>query len=188
MAITISGSGITSANIADGTIVNADINSSAAIDGSKLTGAGKVLQVVQGTTAVAVSNATNTYVDSGLTATITPSSTSSKILVLVAHTNMSRIGTADPGNVSLQAILLRNATQISDILNDAMLFHYSEQSAGGTGYASQSGPSTQVLDSPASVASITYKTQFRNGKGSFDGVRLQTNNVPSYMTLMEIAG
>jgi hypothetical protein len=37
MAITISGSGITSANIADGTIVNADINSSAAIDGSKLT-------------------------------------------------------------------------------------------------------------------------------------------------------
>ena len=42
MAITISGSGITSANIADGTIVNADINSSAAIDGSKLTGVGTV--------------------------------------------------------------------------------------------------------------------------------------------------
>ena len=38
MAITISGSGITSANIADGTIVNADINSSAAIAASKLTG------------------------------------------------------------------------------------------------------------------------------------------------------
>ncbi len=59
MAITISGSGITSANIADGTIVNADINSSAAIDGSKLTGAGKVLQVttptiVQGATSYSV--------------------------------------------------------------------------------------------------------------------------------------
>jgi len=36
MAITISGSGITSANIADGTIVNADVNDVAA---SKLTGA-----------------------------------------------------------------------------------------------------------------------------------------------------
>ena len=35
MAITINGSGITSANIADGTITNADINSSAAIDNSK---------------------------------------------------------------------------------------------------------------------------------------------------------
>jgi len=40
MAITISGSGITSANIADGTIVNADVNASAAIDASKLTGVG----------------------------------------------------------------------------------------------------------------------------------------------------
>jgi hypothetical protein len=38
MAITISGSGITSANIADGTIVNADIKSDAAIAASKLTG------------------------------------------------------------------------------------------------------------------------------------------------------
>jgi hypothetical protein len=36
MAITISGSGITSANIADGTITNADINASAGIVGSKL--------------------------------------------------------------------------------------------------------------------------------------------------------
>ena len=56
MAITISGSGITSANIADGTIVNADVNDVAAskltgalpaIDGSSLTnlpGGGKVLQ------------------------------------------------------------------------------------------------------------------------------------------------
>ncbi len=40
MALVLNGSGITSANIVDGTIVNADINSSAAIDGSKLTGAG----------------------------------------------------------------------------------------------------------------------------------------------------
>jgi hypothetical protein len=38
MAITISGSGITSANIADGTITNGDIHPSAAIDGSKLAG------------------------------------------------------------------------------------------------------------------------------------------------------
>jgi hypothetical protein len=37
---------ITSAKIVDGTIVNADINASAAIAGTKLTGAGKVLQVV----------------------------------------------------------------------------------------------------------------------------------------------
>ena len=40
MAITINGSGITSSEIADGTIVNADINSSAAIASSKVSGAG----------------------------------------------------------------------------------------------------------------------------------------------------
>ena len=62
MAITISGSGITSANIADGTIVNADINSSAAIDGSKLTGAGKVLQVVSDTNDNAITTTSNTNV------------------------------------------------------------------------------------------------------------------------------
>ncbi len=38
MAITISGSGITSSEIADGTITNADINASAAIVESKLSG------------------------------------------------------------------------------------------------------------------------------------------------------
>jgi hypothetical protein len=40
---------ITSAKIVDGTIVNADINASAAIVTSKLSGAGKVLQVVTAT-------------------------------------------------------------------------------------------------------------------------------------------
>ena len=44
MAITISGNGITSANIADGTITTDDINASAAIDGSKISADfGKVL-------------------------------------------------------------------------------------------------------------------------------------------------
>jgi hypothetical protein len=40
---------ITSAKIVDGAIVNADINASAAIAGTKLTGAGKVLQVITAT-------------------------------------------------------------------------------------------------------------------------------------------
>ena len=49
-------------------------------------GAGNVLQVVNGTYSLFVSSATTTRVDTGLTATITPSSTSSKILVLVSQT------------------------------------------------------------------------------------------------------
>jgi hypothetical protein len=84
MAITISGSGITSANIADGTIVNGDIHSGAAIAGTKVEGSfGKVLQVVQ-------DNKTDTWTTTagpawssigGLQVDITPASSSSKMLV-----------------------------------------------------------------------------------------------------------
>jgi len=45
--------------------------------------AGNVLQVVYGTTATSVTHSTSTYIDTGLSASITPSSTSSKILVIV---------------------------------------------------------------------------------------------------------
>ena len=49
MALTLSGSGITSANIVDGTITNTDISASANIPASKLSGTGKVLQVTSPT-------------------------------------------------------------------------------------------------------------------------------------------
>ena len=48
-------------------------------------GGGKVLQVVAGTTSASASNSTTTYADTGLTATITPSAASSKVLVLVSQ-------------------------------------------------------------------------------------------------------
>jgi hypothetical protein len=72
MAITISGSGITSSEIADGTIVNADINASADI--------GKVLQsIFSYTDTELVQSATTSHIQLGLSATITPKSTTSLI-------------------------------------------------------------------------------------------------------------
>ena len=46
---------------------------------------GSVLQVVNGTYSTIVSSSNNTYVDTGLTATITPTSATSKILVSVSQ-------------------------------------------------------------------------------------------------------
>jgi hypothetical protein len=46
---------------------------------------GKVLQVVQGTLSSAASSNSQTYADTGLTADITPSATSSKVLVILSH-------------------------------------------------------------------------------------------------------
>jgi len=95
MAITISGSGITSANIADGTIVNADVSDVAAskltgalpaIDGSALTnlpGGGKVLQVVKYLTFNQSSQAITTTdsVVNSMSKTITPLGSNSQFLV-----------------------------------------------------------------------------------------------------------
>ena len=76
---------IQSLGITDGTIVNADINASAAIAGTKLTGVGKVLQVVNATYSTDTSTTSTSYVDTGLTATITPLFSTSKVLVLISQ-------------------------------------------------------------------------------------------------------
>ena len=74
---------IQSLGITDGTIVNADINASAAIAGTKLS-AGAVLQVVSTAKTDTFSSSTGSYIDiTGLSVSITPSSTSNKILILL---------------------------------------------------------------------------------------------------------
>jgi len=90
MAITINGSGITSSEIADGTITstkiadgtitNADINSSAAIAGTKVDGSfGKVLQVVHIDYRNPVAFGAGNF--KVMTSTITPIKANSKYLV-----------------------------------------------------------------------------------------------------------
>jgi hypothetical protein len=58
-------------------------------------GGGKVLQVVQATNSTAAANSTTTYADTNLTASITPSAATSKVLVIV-HQNGT---TKSNGNV-----------------------------------------------------------------------------------------
>jgi len=167
-----------------GSITSSQISSVAA---STLTGTqtipkatlptGSVLQVVQGTYSTTTSNSTSTYADTGLTATITPSSTTSKILVFVYHSENHK-SAANAGN-DLGINLLRNGTQIALISYDL----------GYTGtainlYFSAAG---SYYDSPASTSALTYKTQFRNTNANAAAVIVQENNVPSTITLMEIA-
>ena len=90
MATLITGSGvdkvidgsITSTKILDGTITNADINASAGIVGSKVDGSfGKVLQVVDSTTYLPFSVSSSTW-STILSCSITPTSASSKVVVM----------------------------------------------------------------------------------------------------------
>ena len=171
MAITISGSGITSANIADGTIVNADINSSAAIDGTKVSGSfGKVLQVlqIQDTTTTSVSTAT--WTDVGLSLNITPISTTSKIYAI-----WSVQGNMTNNNSGFGSRLMRNAAVAT-------------QSAAYEAYTPYSQLRSHVtrsyIDSPALDTAITYKIQVSSPTGAT--VAFNENGVTTELTLMEI--
>jgi len=177
MALVLNGSGITSANIADGTIVNADINSSAAIDGSKLTGAGKVLQVVQAVKTDTFSTTSGTtFVDvTGLSVSITPTSTSSKILVYLSS-NFSTIAT---GWAQAQ---LTNASN-----TELAVIH----SRAETEMVVQ--PFTHIyLDSPASTSEQTYK--YRLAAETAGAVWVNRMKATAFevdvstITVMEIAG
>jgi len=59
-----------------------------------VTGAGKVLQVVQSTTTSAISTSATSFAATGFTSSITPTLSDSKILVLVAGGKLTNSGTA----------------------------------------------------------------------------------------------
>ena len=139
---------------------------------------GKVLQVVNVTYSTNVSSSSSTFTDSGLTASITPSSVSNKVLVFVNINGLNK-GTNDTG-ISLK--LLRGATNIHNI----------ESIAGytaNTNNISVGSSSTSYLDTPSTTSSITYKVQF-NSFNNLGTVQINANSVSggsvSTMTLMEI--
>jgi hypothetical protein len=138
-------------------------------------GGGKVLQVVQSAImASSNSSSSSTFVDTGLSATITPSSATSKILILLSHSYQKDNTSSLP---ALAIKIFRNATNI--FFNGAAGYGYS---AGSSIY--QIGQfATHYLDSPGLTSAITYKTQFANDNGS--GTITLSNRMDSII-LMEI--
>jgi len=143
-------------------------------------GGGKVLQVVQGTTATSTTISTTTFTDTGLSASITPSSASSKILVMVAQKYLI-YRSISPLDGYLQ--IVRGATSIVDF-----------GSKSGNLLASPSGSDLQVasiwapvyLDSPSTTSAITYKTQAKiDATGNSHQIILQQTGT-AVMILMEI--
>ena len=140
-------------------------------------GGGKVLQVVMGTTTTAVSNSTNTYADTTLTATITPTLATSKVLVLVSQNGLNKSNGNAANRMTMR--LLRGGTQIV----------YVSDGTGNTASAMQLQSATNsvnYLDSPATTSATTYKTQFLN-PGNAASVAVQVNGTEmSTIILLEI--
>jgi hypothetical protein len=137
-------------------------------------GGGKVLQVVNSTHSTNVTSASGSYADTGLTATITPTLNTSKILVLVNQAGCGK----QSSDTALQLQLLRGATVLAKI----------EGIGGYTGTAAQNfigSVSSSFLDSPATTSATTYKTQLASFSASGDSCVQQQSSV-STITLLEI--
>jgi hypothetical protein len=156
----------------NGQVLTAD---STAGTGLKWAAAGKILQVVEGSTSTLASSSSASFADTGLTATITPSSATSKVLVFVHHTTNNK--TNGNSGSSLHIRLLRGATVIS------------EAHGGYTGtdlYLVYGSSSMSILDSPATTSATTYKTTFANAGAAAASVNVQGNSDRSSIILMEI--
>ena len=140
-------------------------------------GGGKVLQVVFASTNDDAGSATNAQVDTNLTATITPTSATSKVLVMVAQNGVSK-DNANAANC-MNLFLYRGASQIAQFGQEAT--HTNSTLRNDIGSVS-----TNYLDTPATTSATTYKTRFNsaNNTGTVY-VQIGVNNL-STMVLMEI--
>ena len=137
---------------------------------------GGVIQVVYGFATTQVSHTSTSFIDIGLSATITPTRSDSKILI---QGNIGGIETSADNNYG-QGILLRDSTVIISTIDYGI---------GFTGDSTRAGTSSSffILDAPATASAITYKVQFKNAAGS-GTVTTQTNSSRSAILLMEISG
>jgi hypothetical protein len=147
-------------------------------------GGGKVLQVVYGSTSTEVTNATTSFADSGLSASITPSLNTSKVLVLIAQQFIAENSTYEP---SVFVKLLRGATTILQQSGNPSLSASSLGCTDTNNYL-QGIVSLNYLDSPSTTSATTYKTQFVPYRFSSVGQARaqQASECTSTMILLEI--
>jgi hypothetical protein len=143
-------------------------------------GGGKVLQVVSTTYSTQTYISDTTFVDTNLSLAITPSSATSKILVLVTQQASLLLAAGSSNTFSANGRLLRNSTTIMTMTN----FHGDKDSAnqdpdnGGV-------LAMTYLDSPNTTSAVTYKTQGSTNSAQ-QAVAFQRSGSTSSITLMEI--
>ena len=188
-------------------VVDSIRNSSASSDALTLSSDGKVafpnntgniLQVVQAVKTDATSTSTAVYGGiSGLQPSITPSSTSNKILITVDL----KIGFSDTGaDLNLQLFRSVGGTETQICLGDASSNRtrtfFGGQNSGHSDTTSVVPVSTLFLDSPNTTSAVTYLVKWRVERGGtyiyINRSGLDTDNstyfrAVSSVTLMEVA-
>jgi hypothetical protein len=152
--------------------------------------AGSVIQVVSATKTDTFSTPSVSFVDiTGLSVSITPTSTSSKILIIFS------LPASSSSSAAWYCNLVRNSTNI--VVGDAAGSRVQTTVSSYIAPTSQSfSMSFQYLDSPSATSATTYKLQLRAQSGFTAYVNRSAtdtdNNVyqrtTSTITVMEIAG
>ena len=161
MAITINGSG-TITGISTGGLPDGCVDADTLASGT----GGKVLQVVQGKASIQTSTTSTSYVATGLNVTITPSNTSSKVLILgTTHANSG-------GQTAIFSLYRNDTTNIGS-------FGYQT----GTGYQDVG---FTILDTPSTTSATEYEVYFRSNTG--DSVSCAPNDISHYIIALEVSG
>jgi hypothetical protein len=170
---------VNSEHYTDGSIDTAHI-ADAQITSAKLASGvgGKLLQVVNAHTATNTTSNSTSYADTNLSCNITPSASSSKVLVLIQQ-SVRKSGGDTKGNIRVY----RDSTEIGGVIAGREIGDTDSTASNSVG----TGFSYSYLDSPSSSSQLTYKTQFNNVDGT-GTVAVNYSSHQSYMTLIEVAG
>ena len=142
---------------------------------------GSVLQVVSVDSSTQQNTTSTSYVaSSGVTASITPSSTSSKILTICSPS--LRVYEDNGSNANMRFALSRDSG--SNFLYQAILRNFDY---GNSGALIDISISQTFLDSPSSTSALTYTMYVKIVGGDQVEINPDGNNKSS-LTLMEIAG
>lgn len=165
----------------NGDVLTVDTTTATGLKWAAPAGGGKVLQVVQATYSTSTAISSTTFTDTGLSVSITPSSASSKVLIMVAQ-KFLLARTAAPTDAYLR--IIRGATSVQDF-GKRSAHIYATPLASEIQTADIWSPI--YLDSPSTTSSTTYKTQAKlEDTGSSHTITMQYNSDPSVIIAMEI--
>tara|TARA_R100001163_G_C4989532_1_gene142629 strand:+ start:34 stop:582 length:549 start_codon:yes stop_codon:yes gene_type:complete len=150
--------------------------------------AGAIIQIVHASFSTETTIASTAHTDTGLTASITPSSSSNKILVIVSsNLQFSRSNTTASGGVRVRRVTGGVDTNIYEAGNSPPTLGI-QLNGFGSGLFSRMNMAVNLEDSPNTTSSCVYRVQAASSTAADNGkVIAQEEDTPSHMTLMEIA-